>query len=357
MLLGARRTFRLSLVTSLSLALAYGLGLQFPYFAPLFGFLLTSAATPPPGPKGLLGLLLAVAITLGVGLVLTPLLGKYPVSAVLIIALGLYLCAHIGLGLGKTQVATLLTVGFTLIPAAGQVSQSLASGLIQGLLLGIALAVLCQWIVYPFFPEDSDRKAQGKPAAVAPALSRWIALRSMIIVLPPVLLAFTNPALYMPLIMKSVLLGQQESLLDARTIGRQLLGAIFLAGLSAVLFWFALKICPNLWIFFLLMLLFGIYVSAKFYGVIESRRPPFFWKEVLVNFLILLGPAVEDSAAGKDPYEAFAIRFSLFVAVTLYAWAAIGALEWLRGRGPSARRQRDIAQSSGSPAMTGNIRT
>ena len=34
--LGARRTFRLGLVTALSLALAYGLGMQFPFLAPLF---------------------------------------------------------------------------------------------------------------------------------------------------------------------------------------------------------------------------------------------------------------------------------------------------------------------------------
>ena len=330
--LGARRTFRLSLVTALSLALAYGLGMQFPFFAPLFGFLLTSAATPPPGLKGLLGLLLVVAITLGVGLMLTPLLAKNPVPAVLIIATGLYLCTYIGLALGKTQVATLLTVGLTLIPAAGQVSHVLASALIQGLLLGIALAILCQWIVYPFFPEDSTGKAPAKPATVDPALTRWIALRSMIIVLPPVLLAFTNPALYMPLIMKSVLLGQQVSVVDARTVGRRLLGAIFLAGLYAILFWFALKLCPNLWIFFLLMLLSGIYFAAKLYGIIASRYPAPFWLDVLVNLLILLGPAVEDSASGKDPYEAFAIRFSLFVVVTLYAWGAIGALEWIRLR-------------------------
>jgi Protein of unknown function (DUF2955) len=328
--LGARRTFRLGLVTALSLAFAYGLGLQFPFFAPLFGFLLTSSAAPPPGLKGLLGLLLVVAFTLGVGLLLTPLLGKYPVSAVLIIATGLYFCAHVGLALGKTQVATLLTVGFTLIPAAGQVSYALASGLIQGLLLGIALAVVCQWIVYPFFPEDATRKTPTKPAAIGPDVARWVALRSMIIVLPPVLLAFTNPTLYMPLIMKSVLLGQQVSVVGARTAGRRLIGAIFLAGLYAILFWFALKILPNLWMFFLLMLLFALYFAAKVYSIIESRFPPSFWQEVLINLLILLGPAVEDSASGKDPYEAFAVRFTLFVVVTLYAWGAMIALESLR---------------------------
>jgi hypothetical protein len=43
---------------------------------------------------------------------------------------------------------------------------------------------------------------------------------------------------------------------------------------------------------------------------------------VAVTMLILLGPAVEDSASGKDVYAAFAVRMGLFVAVTLYAWPA-----------------------------------
>ena len=98
----------------------------------------------------------------------------------------------------------------------------------------------------------------------------------MLIVLPPVLLAFTNPTLYMPLIMKSVLLGQQVSVVSARTAGRELIGAIFLAGLFAILFWFALKILPSLWMFFLLMLLFGMYFAAKLYWIIASRFPAFF---------------------------------------------------------------------------------
>lgn len=341
--LGARRTFRLGLVTALALALAYGLGIQFPFLAPLFAFLLTSAPAPPMGLKGLLGLLLVVTITLGVGLLLTPLLAKYALSAVLIIAVGLYLSAYISVGLGKAQVATLLTVGFTLIPAAGQVSYALASALVQGLLVGIALAIACQWIVYPFFPEDSREKVQAKPAAVAAGQSRWIALRSMMIVLPPVLLAFTNPALYMPLIMKAVLLGQQGSVVSARTVGQDLLGSTFLAGVYAILFWFALKLCPNLWMFFLWMLLAAIHLAAKLLGVLRSRRSPWYWQNVAVNLLILLGPAVEDSATGKDVFQAFAVRFGLFVIVTLYAWGAIIALEWLRARNGDAAPEPALA--------------
>ena len=74
----------------------------------------------------------------------------------------------------------------------------------------------------------------------------------------------------------------------------------------------------------------GIYFSAKFYHCFASRLPPSFWQNVIMTMLILLGPAVEDSANGKDVYAAFTVRMGLFIAVTLYAWLAIHTLEQLR---------------------------
>jgi hypothetical protein len=330
--LGARRTFRLASVVALSLALAYGVGMSLPFFAPVFAILLTAPPAPPMRIKGLLGLCVVVIVTLGVGLVLTPLLGKYPASALLIIAAGLYISTIVSIGLRKVLVGSLLTMGFTLIPAAGLVDYSLAVTLIKALLLGIAFAIVSQWVVYPFFQEDPPGIEPVKPPPVDALDTRWIALRCTLTVLVPVILAFSNPALYLPTIMKSVLLAQQVSTASARTAGREMLYATIVAGLFAILFWFALKICPNLWMFFLLMLLFGIYVAAKVYGVIATRWSAAFWPDVAINFLILLGPAVEDSANGKDVYKAFAVRFSLFIAVALYAWVAMAALEWLRGR-------------------------
>ncbi len=333
----ARRTFRLAAVIALSLALAYGLAMPLPFFAPLFALLLTAAPAPPMGLKALIRLALVVIVTLGIGLLLTPLLDKYLVPAVLIIAIGLYLSTYVSVGLRKGLVGSLLAMGLTLIPAAGLVEYALAVTVVQALLIGIGIAVLCQWIVHPFFPEE-PRTATPQASPPADAIdTTWIALRSVAIVLPPVLLAFSNPSLYMPLIMKSVLLSQQASEVNARTAGRELIGATLLAGLFAILLWFALKLAPNLWIFFLLMLLAGIYFAGKLYGVLRSRFSPAFWSDVVVNLLIMLGPAVEDSATGKDVYRAFAVRFALFIVVTLYAWAAIAFLEWLRGRGDSAR--------------------
>jgi hypothetical protein len=328
--IGARRTFRLSSVVALALAFAYGLGMPLPFLAPLFAALLTATPAPPMKLKGLLGLILVVIITLGVGLLLIPALRNYPLSAVLMIATGLYLSTLVTVGLGKGLIGTLLTIGFTLIPAAGLVDYSLAVTVMKALLFGVGLAVICQWIVYPLYPEEPVRASRIRSPAAGAGESGWIALRATLIVLPPVLMAFSHPSLYLQTIMKSVLLAQQGSVVSVRSAGRELLGSTFLAGCFAILFWFALKIWPNLWMFFLWMLLFGIYYAGKLYGVIASRFAPSFWLNVVVTMLILLGPAVQDSAAGKDVYKAFAVRFSLYVAVTLYAWAAIVALERLR---------------------------
>jgi hypothetical protein len=52
--------------------------------------------------------------------------------------------------------------------------------------------------------------------------------------------------------------------------------------------------------------------------------------------LILLGPAIEDSASGKSVFQASAVRTGLFVAVSFYAWGTVWGLErWRASRRPS----------------------
>ncbi|MEE4108416.1 MAG: hypothetical protein V2I24_03660, partial [Halieaceae bacterium] len=76
-----------------------------------------------------------------------------------------------------------------------------------------------------------------------------------------------------------------------------------------------------------------LYVGCKLYGVLRTTVAPSFWVNALVTMLILLGPAVEDTASGKDAVTAFGLRFATFIGVTLYAWVAIAALErWREAR-------------------------
>jgi len=327
--LQARRVFRLSCVVALSLALAYGLGLPLPFLAPMLAMMLVSEPAPPMKLKGLLGLSVAIMLVPGLGLLLIPLLLNYPMAAVLLVALGLYASFYLSVNQDKGLMGTLLALGITMISALGTVDYSLATMVLQSLVSSVVLVVICQWLVYPWFPEDNEPETSTKPT---PEQTNWIALRGTLIVLPVYLVALTNPLAYMAMIMKSVALARQSSLVSAKNAGIELLGSTFLGGCFGLLFWSLLGIATNLWMFFLWMLLFGCYFSSKIYQLIPSRFSTSFWVNVVTTMLIVLGPAVEDSANGNDVYAAMFSRLSLFVIVTLYAWFAVYLFEYLHVR-------------------------
>jgi hypothetical protein len=324
----ARRVFRLSLTTALSLAVAYAMALPLPFLAPIFAFMITSQPSPPLNLKGLIGLVAVVSITSGIGLLIIPLLIYYSFAAVLIITVGLHLCGYLLVNLGKNLVGTFLAMGFTMIPVTGTIDISLAVTVIHSLIAGIGIAVICQWIIYPWLPED-DNASKAKKVTDDSVRSHWKAMRFALIVLPPFLFSLVNPAMFLKLIMKSVMLGQQGSEVSARDAGRELLGSTFLGGFFAIIFWLLLKINPTLIMFFSWTLLFGIYFSSKIYRVLKTRYSPSFWLNVCVTMLILLGSAVQDSENGDDVYQAFIVRMGMFIMLTLYAWAAIYVLDLL----------------------------
>lgn len=330
----ARRVFRLSLTTALALTVAYGLGFTFAFVAPLFAFLLTFKPAPPIGARALLVLLLVVAITTGTGLLLVPLLMYFPPTALLVVAIGIFLSFYLTVHMQQQALGVFVAIGFTLISAAGLYDFSLGKLLVESLISGIFIAILCQWLVYALFPEDPQPEPATRPAVTQTDATdtKWIAIRGTLIVLPVYLLALNNPSLYIAAIMKSVSLGQQTSHLEAVNAGRELLGSTFLAGCLAALFWLALSILPNLWMYTLWMVLFGLFVASKIYGVLPTRYSASFWSNVMITLLILLGPAVMDIASGKDVYMASFVRLSLFLFVTLYSWWTLLILDAWRHR-------------------------
>ncbi len=338
----ARRIFRLSLTPAMALAVAYAIPIPLPFIAPLFAFFLTAMPGSPLEVKKLLGLLLLVIMTLGMGQLLIPMLINYQVTALLLVLIGLYLSSYLTVNLNKNLPGAFLAMGVTMISAAGTVSYSLSTMIIQALVLGITIAAICHSLIYLLFPEDPPQKSspednqsidqekdQPSTEVKNAVQSNWIAIRSTLIVFPAYLLLLSNPMVYLPIAMKAVLLSQQSSTLDAKSAGWELIGSTFLGGLFAVLFWSALGIWTNLWMFFLWMLLFGLYVSCKIYQLIPGRFPASFWLNTVVTMLIMVGPAVEDSANGKDVYAAFFSRSVLLILITLYALLAVYFLEYV----------------------------
>lgn len=340
----ARRVFRLSLTPSLALAIAYALSTPLPFMAPLFAFFLTAMPGPPLGTKKLLGLIILVIITLGMGILLIPLLLNFQATALLLVLVGLYFSSYLSVNLNKNLPGIFLAMGITMISAAGTVSYSLSMLIIQALILGIIIATMCQSIVYFVFPEDpaepilpdkkksTDKQDNSDSDIKGLVQSNWIAVRSTLIVFPAYLILLSNPLAYMPIAMKSVMLSQQTSTMDAKNAGKELIGSTLLGGILAVLFWFALGLWTNLWMFFLWMLLFSLFLSCKIYQLIATQFPASFWLNTAITMLILLGPAVEDSASGKDVYAAFFSRTILLVLISLYALLAVYFLEYLKSR-------------------------
>jgi hypothetical protein len=328
-----RRALRMALGVALCVAISFALDLSIPVIAPVFAVFLLATQSRPLSLKASVMLALVVALTTGSGLLLVPLLRHYAFAGVMIIGLMLFLAFRYGLRGGNNLVATFLVAGLTMISAAGTADFQLATTVVGALVKGLVLAVLVSALVHRLLPEP----ASAVPRPAAPAMpddqAALIALRAALVVLPAYLLALADPASYMPIIMKSVSLGRQSCTTTARGAARELIGSTLVAGLLAICCWFALRLFVHLWMFFLWMLLFGLLVGRKLNGISPTRYSPGFWLNSLVTMIILLGQSVQDSAAGKDVYTAFAVRMGLFLAVTAYACLMLLIFEQRRGAG------------------------
>lgn len=321
---GAQRSLRCATGTALSLAASFGLGLEVPFIAPVLALLLLAALNQPLTLKAGVALALVALLTTGLGLLLIPVLRYYPVVGVLLIGTCLFVVFGVGLRGGNVLIVTFLVIGLTMIPAAGVTSFALAATVGAALAKGLGLAVVAVAVSHGVFPESAASPAP--PARASPGSVAWAALRATLIVMPTFLLALIDPASYLPIILKAVSLGQQAPR-SAHHAGRELLGSTLCGGVLAIAFWFALGVFVHLWMFFLWTLLFGLVIAHKMYRLSPTRLSPGFWLNSLITLLILLGQSVQDSAAGKDVYTAFALRMGLFILVTLYAWLMVALLE------------------------------
>ena len=212
--------------------------------------------------------------------------------------------------------------------------------------MGLGTGVLVSGVSHAFFPDaPAPAKIAAAPAAVSPEAASWSALQATLVVMPVFVLALTNPAFYLAAIMKTVTLGQQAGSTNARSAGRELVGSTLMGAWMAAVVWFGLSLRPNLWMLMLWMVAAALWAGARLFGVKATSFAPSFWSNALVTMLILLGPAIEDAAVGKDVYSASATRVALFVAVALYAWATVWVLE--RWRASRSKRWSSSAPEQG----------
>lgn len=334
-----KAVLRLAIGLGLSVLIGYGLDLQLAFVVPSLAILLLCKPGPPT--PFVTGAVTAVFIAglMVAGVLMVPLLENYPVTGVLLTAVVLF--AVFFAGARKASPLTIfLVIAFTFIPVAGVADQALVTVLAQGVGLGLGIGAVVNGLSHALFPDaPGSAPAVSAPVEVSREVASWSALRATAVVMPVFVLALTNPAMYIPAIMKTVGIGQQAgSSIDARSAGHELVGSTLMGALMAATVWAGLSLRPNLWMLILWVVAVGLWAGARLFRVKPTSEPPSYWVNALMTMLILLGPAIEDSANGKDVYAASATRVALFIGVAFYAWATIWVLErWRASRSNVSR--------------------
>lgn len=325
-----RAVLRIGFGIVLASLVCYGIALPMPHLGCIMAWIVLCQGKPLPIQKGaIVGLMLTVMMTGGV--LMVPLLTHYPLAAMLLTALLLYRLMLIGLA-GKGPQATLLIAALTIIPVAGLIEQSLAIGIAQMMGLGIILGTLVNHLMLALFPASPTSLSTTLPSHT----SHTLALRAVAIVLPVWLLALSHPAFYIPAVMKTVMLAQQANTLTAKASGRELVFSTLIGALLAAGMWFCLSVWPSLLMLVLWLGLLSLWVARRMIRLATSRFTPSFWSNAWITCLILFGPAIQDSASGKDVWMASAMRCALYIAIALYAWACVALLErWRTGSRPT----------------------
>jgi hypothetical protein len=323
-----KAVLRLALGLGLAVLCAYGLALPLPWAVCVMAVLLLFKPGPPvPVLKGLV-MGAVIAMVVGAGVLMVPVLEHYALAGVALTGTLLYAVFRAGGGGGGAQ-TTILAIALAIVPVAGVAEQALALRLGTTLALGIAIGALAGSVSHILFPDAPVRAPTPAPAR-APAdeeKAGRIALQATLVVMPVFVLALANPSFYLAAVMKAVLLGQQAGASRARTAGRALVGSTLMGAWMAALLWLGLSLLPNLFMLMLWLMAAALWAGARLFGVRQSAWPPSFWSNALVTMLILLGAAIEDSVNGEDVLRASAVRVTLFVAVALYAWSMVWVLE------------------------------
>lgn len=322
---GDRAVLRISIGTAIAALVCYGLALPMPHLGCIMAWIVLCQGKPLPIKKGIVVGVVLMATMIG-GVLMVPLLTHYPMPALLFTGLLLYLLMLMGLS-GKGTQAMLLTTAVTIIPIAGLIEQSLAIGIAQMMGLGIIIGTVVNRFALALFPPHPTPAAAAKKVALPPESPHQLALRAVLIVLPVWLLALSNPTFYIPAVMKTVMLAQQTNTLSAKQMGRELVFSTLMGAVLAAVLWFGLSIWPSLLMLVLWLALVSMWVARRMVRLAANRFTPAFWSNAWVTCLILFGPAIQDSASGKDVWIASAMRCSLYVAVALYGWACVVILE------------------------------
>ena len=335
------RIGRLAFGTAACLCFAEAAGWTLSFIAPVMTLFLLSLPTPAPSLKNGIGLIAAVVVSFLVGLMLLPRMLHQPLVGLLLLGLFLYWSFYIPARGGSPLVGALLTLGLAFSTAIGTVSIDLLLLVVKGVLLGTVVGVIFVWIAHAVLPDSLAGQAakgpQQPPAAATPpdlANARWGAFRALMIVLPVGLWFLLSGAsfAYAPVMVKVATMGQQATRTGTRDAARSLIMSTVIGGVGAIIGWQVLRIAPTLPVYVLFVGLAGLVTGRYIFRGAGPAPDAATWSYGYLTMLVILAPAVMDTAFGSAAGVAFLDRLWMFLLATLYGVAAVYVVDALRPR-------------------------
>ncbi len=302
------------------------------FIAPVITMFVLALPFPAPKLKAGIGFVAALTLSLFAGLLLLPPLLNQPFVGVLLLVLALYWSFYFTAKGGSAVLGTFATMGIAVSAAIGTVNLDVMLPLIGNFSFGALVGVLFVWVAHAILPDSKaltpDTDAPAKPPAPPkPDLSaaRWSAFRSTMIVLPVALffLFSAASAAYVPVMIKVASMGQQATNDAARLAGRSLVMSTIIGGIGAIIGWQVLSVAPTLTIYTLIIASGALLMGPKIFQGRALHPQGATWSYGFLTMIVILAPAVMDSAAGGPAGMKFWDRIIMFGGTTIYALATV----------------------------------
>ena len=322
------RILRLALGSAVSLWFSQAVNWPMSFIAPVITLLILALPFPAPKLKAGIGLIAVLTISLFAGLLLLPPLINQPMVGVLLLIVALYWSFYFTAKGGSAVLGTFATVGIAVSTAIGTVNLDAVLAIASGVSFGAAVGVLFVWVAHALLPDSMamvvEQTAAAKPPApTAPDLSaaRWSAFRSLMIVLPVALFFLFSSAstAYVPVMIKVAAMGQQATNGETRKAGRSLVMSTIIGGAGAIIGWQVLSIAPTLTIYTLVVAIAGLLIGPKIFRGRSMHPDAATWSYAFLTMIVILAPAVMDSAGGDSAGIKFWERLLMFAGTTVYA--------------------------------------
>ena len=340
----ARRILRLSLGTSLCLAVSQAVGWPLSFIAPALTLLILGLPLPAPRLKQGMVFVVALLAPMTAGLALLPVVEAAPAAGILLVTLALFYSFYYTARGGSPVLGNFMTIGLTLVVTIGSVSPTVLSILVKGLALNALAALAFVWVAHALLP-DPPRPAGAAPKRPPaqekpdPAGARLSALRSLIIVLPVALLFIfiSGSPSYTVVMIKVASMGQQANTDHSRQLGRSLIASTFWGGAGAVAAWYLLSAWPSLVLYTLLTALAALLFGRRIFQGPALHPEAQKWSYAFLTMMVILGPAVLETPNSGGAGAAFWSRLFLFVVIAVYGSVAVAVFDAFASRGSSQK--------------------